>query len=69
MELNGGVPGSVGKAWHRLCWAIKEAGGDSMKKAFAGWSIIFLATALYGPVWAEDREAPQVGRFQIVTVT
>jgi hypothetical protein len=40
-----------------------------MKKAFAMWSIIFLATALYRGVWAEERQALQVGRFQIVTVT
>ena len=40
-----------------------------MKKAFAIWGIIFLAAALFGRVSAEERQALQVGRFQIVTVT
>ena len=40
-----------------------------MKKAFAISAIILLAIALIGSVSAEERQALQVGRFQIVTVT
>ncbi len=40
-----------------------------MKKVSVIWAIILLATALFGRVWAEERQALLVGRFQIVTVT
>jgi hypothetical protein len=40
-----------------------------MKRAFAISAIILFAIVLVGRVAAEERQALQVGRFQIVTVT
>jgi hypothetical protein len=40
-----------------------------MKSGFGILAIILLATALVGEVAAEERQALQVGRFQIVTIT
>lgn len=40
-----------------------------MKKALAILATIFLALTLTGSVLGEERQALQVGRFQIVTVT